>query len=132
MIDHLSSYTTHFPDARAFYQAALAEIGYAVQAEMALADDPDLPGRRMCAFGPSGRPVFWVIESLERASPRHVAFAAESRATVDAFHRAGQAAGGQDHGAPGLRPIYHEHYYASFLTDPDGNNVEAVCHSAAP
>ena len=65
----------------------------------------------------------------EAASPRHVAFAAPDRAAVAAFHAAGLAAGGQDHGEPGPRPIYHEHYYGSFVLDPDGNNVEAVCHA---
>jgi catechol 2,3-dioxygenase-like lactoylglutathione lyase family enzyme len=128
MIDHISSYATDYPATRAFYQAALAALGYSVQSEMALDTDADLPERRICAFGPDGRPTFWIIEVLQAASPRHVAFAANDRQSVDDFHRAGLAAGGQDNGAPGLRPIYHEHYYGSFLTDPDGNNVEAVCH----
>lgn len=132
MIDHLSTYTLDFPTTRAFYEAALGALGYAVQAELVLDADPDLPGRRACAFGPPGRPVFWVIQAREAASPRHVAFAAENRRAVDAFHRAGLAAGGKDHGAPGPRPIYHEHYYGGFLTDPDGNNVEAVCHTPEP
>lgn len=129
MIDHLSTYATDFAPTRAFYEAALGELGYSVQREMAFDSDPDLPGRRACAFGPSGRSVFWVVEVREPASPRHVAFVAEDRSAVAAFHRAGLAAGGRDHGAPGLRPIYHEHYYGAFLTDPDGNNVEAVCHT---
>jgi catechol 2,3-dioxygenase-like lactoylglutathione lyase family enzyme len=129
MIDHLSSYSTNFPAARAFYQAVLAELGYAVQAEMVFEEDPDLPGRKACAFGPEGNAVFWVIQVKEAYTPRHVAFIAEDRDAVAAFHRAGVAAGGQDLGAPGLRPSYHEHYYGSFLTDPDGNNVEAVCHT---
>ncbi len=132
MIDHLSSYAMDYPATRAFYEAALAEIGYSVQSEMALDSDAELPGRRICAFGPDGRSVFWVIEVLQAASPRHVAFAAQDRRTVAAFHTAGLAAGGEDLGAPGLRPIYHEHYYGSFLTDPDGNNVEAVCHVPEP
>ena len=129
MIDHLSSYSTDFPATRAFYQATLPTLGYTVQHEMVLEADAALPGRRACAFGPPGRPVFWVIEVREPASPRHIAFAAPDRASVAAFHAAGLAAGGTDLGAPGLRPIYHEHYYGGFVADPDGNNVEAVCHA---
>ena len=90
--------------------------------------DPDFPGRRACVFGPAGRSVFWVVEVRESSSPRHIAFAAESREAVAEFHLAGLTAGGEDFGAPGLRPNYHEHYFGAFLTDPDGNNVEAVCH----
>ena len=129
MIDHYSTYTTDFPATKDFYEATLGALGYGVQFEMAMDEDPDLPGRRACSFGPEGRSVFWVVETLEAASPRHVAFTAADRVAVSAFHEAGLAAGGSDHGAPGLRPIYHEHYYGSFLLDPDGNNVEAVCHA---
>lgn len=129
MIDHLSTYATDFDTSKAFYSAVLAELGYAVQADMTFDADPDLPGRRACAFGPSGRPVFWLVEVLKAYTPRHVAFTAVDRDRVAAFHTAGLAAGGQDFGAPGPRPIYHEHYYGAFLTDPDGNNVEAVCHA---
>lgn len=128
MIDHISSYATDFPASKEFYQAALAELGYSLQHEMTFDEDPDLPGRRACAFGPTGKSTFWVIEVLEPYSPRHIAFAASDRHAVDAFHRAGMSAGGGDLGSPGLRPIYHPDYYGGFLTDPDGNNVEAVCH----
>jgi predicted lactoylglutathione lyase len=89
--------------------------------------DPAFPTRRMCAFGPQ-RPIFWVIEVREDATPRHTAFSARARAEVDAFYRAALAAGGRDNGAPGLRAIYHPNYYGAFVLDPDGNNVEAVCH----
>ena len=129
MIDHLSTYATDFSSTRAFYEAALAELGYSIQSEMSFDSDPEFPGRRACAFGPAGRSLFWVIEVRAPASPRHVAFVARDRHSVAAFHKVGLAAGGQDFGAPGPRPIYHEHYYGSFLTDPDGNNVEAVCHA---
>ncbi len=132
MIDHISTYSTDFSSTKAFYESVLAALGYSVQMEMSFDSDPDFPGRRACAFGPAGRPVFWVIETREAASPRHVAFVAQDRHCVAAFHKAGLAAGGQDLGAPGPRPIYHEHYYGSFLTDPDGNNVEAVCHTPEP
>ena len=129
MIDHISSYAIDFAATKAFYQAALAELGYSVQHEMSFDEDPDLPGRRACAFGPADKSTFWVIEVLEASSPRHIAFVAPDRHSVAEFHRAGLVAGGQDLGAPGLRPIYHADYYGAFLSDPDGNNVEAVCHS---
>ena len=128
MIDHLSTYATDFAATKAFYFAVLGELGYSLQAEMTFDADPDFPGRRACAFGPDGRPVFWVVEVRESSSPRHVAFAAKDRESVAAFHEAGLSAGGEDLGAPGPRPIYHDNYFGAFLTDPDGNNVEAVCH----
>jgi catechol 2,3-dioxygenase-like lactoylglutathione lyase family enzyme len=128
MIDHLSTYTTKYDTTRAFYLAALGVLGYGLQREMVTEWDPDWPTRRCAAFGPEGKPVLWVIEVREAASPRHVAFLAANHAAVDAFHEAALANGGSDHGAPGPRPIYHEHYYGAFAIDPDGNNVEAVCH----
>jgi catechol 2,3-dioxygenase-like lactoylglutathione lyase family enzyme len=78
-------------------------------------------------FGSQGKPYFWfgVGEDVARA---HVAFAAKDRASVDAFYKAAMAAGGKDNGAPGLRPHYHENYYGAFVLDPDGHNIEAVCH----
>lgn len=130
MIDHLSTYARDFLRTRSFYLAVFAELGYSIQFETALENDAELPGRRICAFGPASKTVFWVIEATEKVTPRHVAFTAGNREAVQAFHAAGLSAGGQDHGAAGLRPIYHEHYYGAFLLDPDGNNVEAVCHSA--
>ena len=73
------------------------------------------------------RPVFWLHEGA--AGPgRHVALLARNRADVDAFHKAAMAAGGRDNGGPGLRPQYHADYYGAFVLDPDGNNIEAVCH----
>jgi len=131
MIDHVSSYTTNFPAAKAFYEAGLGSLGYENQTEMVASWDPDFPERRMCAWGPSNRPVFWVIEVKEAYSPRHVAFTAPDRAGVDAFYKAVMAAGGRDHGEPGVREIYHPDYYGAFALDPDDNNVEAVCHAPA-
>ncbi len=128
MIDHLSSYTLDFETSRAFYDAALAALGYRRVVDMSFDQDPDLPGRRACGYGAGERPCFWVIQVKEAASPRHVAFVAADRAAVARFHEAALAAGGIDHGPPGLRATYHEHYYGSFVLDPDGNNVEAVCH----
>ncbi len=131
MIDHVSSYTTNFPAAKAFYEAGLGSLGYEIQTEMVASWDPDFPERRMCAWGPSNRPVFWVIEVKEAYSPRHVAFTASDRAGVDAFYKAVMAAGGRDPGSPGVREIYHADYYGAFALDPDDNNVEAVCHAPA-
>ena len=132
MLDHISTYATDFLATRAFYAAALRPLGYTVQMEFVAGDDPELPKRRICAFGPEGRPAFWIVEVAEPASPRHVAFAASDRAAVRAFHAAALAAGGRDHGAPGLRPEYHPTYYGAFALDPDGNNAEAVCHAPEP
>lgn len=128
MIDHLSSYATDFDATKAFYDAALGALGFQVVTEMVMDWDQELPGRRACAYGDT-RPIFWVIETKVEYTPRHLAFTAADHAGVDAFHTAGLAAGGTDHGAPGPRPVYHEHYYGGFLLDPDGNNVEAVCHA---
>jgi catechol 2,3-dioxygenase-like lactoylglutathione lyase family enzyme len=131
MIDHISSYTTDFPAARSFYEAVLGSLGYAIQAEMVMDLDPDFPGRRCCAWGPSGKTTFWVIETSEAASPRHIAFSAPNRQAVDEFYNAAIGAGGRDHGEPGVRAVYHVDYYGGFVLDPDGNNVEAVCHTPA-
>jgi len=130
MIDHVSAYTTHYEDARRFYSAVLAPLGSKLQREITTTWDPEFPTRRMCAFGPE-RPIFWVIEVREPSTPRHAAFSATTRAQVDAFHRAALATGARDNGAPGVRAIYHPNYYGAFVFDPDGNNVEAVCHAPA-
>jgi len=128
MIDHMSTYATDFPGTRAFYEAAFPPLDYTLQHEMVTTWDPEFPDRRICAFGPTGKSTFWIIEVKEAASPRHVAFSASTRAAVNAFYSAALKAGGRDNGAPGPRPIYDEHYYGAFVLDPDGNDVEAVCH----
>jgi catechol 2,3-dioxygenase-like lactoylglutathione lyase family enzyme len=128
MIDHIGISTTRYDIARAFYDAVFAALGYPRVHEMAVEQDPTFPGRRMCVWGPDGRHVFWLVEASEPASSQHIAFAAPDRTAVDAFHAAGLATGGTDNGPPGPRPVYHPGYYASFLHDPDGNNVEAVNH----
>ena len=79
-------------------------------------------------FGREGKPGFWIALRDEPHTKVHVAFGAPERKTVDAFHEAALEAGGQDNGAPGLREMYHPHYYGAFVLDPDGNNIEAVCH----
>ena len=123
MIDHLSTYATDYLATREFYRAVFAPLGHSLQMEFT---DPS--GKQMCAFGPEKMAVFWVIEVEQPATPRHVAFTATNREQVHAFYEAGLGNGGSDNGAPGPRPIYHQHYYGAFLIDPDGNNVEAVCH----
>jgi catechol 2,3-dioxygenase-like lactoylglutathione lyase family enzyme len=82
-------------------------------------------------WGPPRRVDFFIRQG-ERAAPLHLAFAAPDRQTVDAFHAAALAAGGADNGAPGLRPRYHADYYGAYVIDPDGHNVEAVCHTTPP
>lgn len=128
MIDHVSFYATDYEKTRDFYRAALPPLGYEQVMEMTAAWNPAWPTQRMVAFGPPGKPAFWVIETREPATPRHLAFHAETRAAVDAFHRAALGAGGRDNGGPGVRAMYHPTYYGAFVLDPDGNNVEAVCH----
>ncbi|MBZ9558591.1 MULTISPECIES: VOC family protein [unclassified Modicisalibacter] len=129
MFDHISTYATDYGATKSFYEAVFAPLGYSVQTEFVAEWNQDFPTQKMCAFGRDGKPSYWVIESKERFTPRHVAFSAPSRAEVDEFHRQGMANGGSDNGKPGLRPLYHENYYGAFLIDPDGNNVEAVCHA---
>lgn len=132
MIDHVSTYTTHFERSQEFYEAVLPSLGYPRAAELVAHWDTELPGRRMCAWGPNGKPILWLIEVRTPATPRHLALTAKTRALVDQFYAQALAAGGRDNGAPGERPIYHPGYYGAFVFDPDENNLEAVCHHEAP
>lgn len=127
MIDHMSSYAVDFAKSRSFYGAVMASLGHPLQVEMEMSWDKELPNRKASAWGPD-RGIFWLIETKVSYEPRHFAFSAESRGRVDAFYESALAAGGRDHGAPGLRAVYHANYYGGFVLDPDGNNVEAVCH----
>jgi len=121
MIDHVVLGVHHLDEGRHFYEHALAPLGIKVVHEQ-----PDMLG-----FGEaSGKPFFW-LAPREPSHRVHVAFTAEDRAAVDAFHAAALRAGGVDNGPPGLRPHYHESYYAAFVFDADGNNIEAVCHRPA-
>jgi catechol 2,3-dioxygenase-like lactoylglutathione lyase family enzyme len=117
MIDHIILGVDDVDASRAFYERALAPLG--MEVVMAV---PDGAG-----FGVDGKPWFWV-SAREESGPVHVAFASPDRASVDAFYEAALAAGGRDNGRPGLRPHYHPSYYGAFVYDPDGNNIEAVCH----
>jgi catechol 2,3-dioxygenase-like lactoylglutathione lyase family enzyme len=116
MIDHVAFYVSDLDRSRKFYEQALAPVGYGVAFEFEGA----------VAFGPGGRPELMVRVGEDHSTTSHVALAADDHATVDAFHAAAIAAGGTDNGAPGLREHYHPTYYAAFVRDPDGNNLEVV------
>lgn len=135
MIDHMTFRVSDMARSKAFYAAALAPLGYTLGFDQRFGDvqvvglahaDPSAPG--------GSRIDTWLVDG---PSPHgggittgcHLCWSATDRAAVDAFHAAALAAGGRDNGAPGLRPQYHAHYYGAFVLDPDGNNIEAVCHS---
>jgi catechol 2,3-dioxygenase-like lactoylglutathione lyase family enzyme len=121
MLDHVGIEVADFARSRAFYEGALAPLGISVVME---------PMPQAAGFGDDRKPYFWVMaRGRVPVSGAHVSFAAPDRDAVDAFHAAALAAGGTDNGAPGPRPIYHARYYGAFVLDPDGNNVEAVCHA---
>ena len=128
MLDHVGFPVSDFARSKAFYAAALAPLGYVL---MMVISDAQTGGHGDHAGFGDGRPDFWIGTGGTAATATHIAFHAKDRATVDAFYRAAIAAGGRDNGAPGLRPHYHAHYYGAFVRDPDGNNVEAVCHMPA-
>jgi catechol 2,3-dioxygenase-like lactoylglutathione lyase family enzyme len=134
MLDHVSLRVADYGRSKRFYQAALAPLGYTLAMEVDSG----------AGFRKGFIPDFWVKQgevigfsgpspSLDAGCggpPVHVAFSSEDRAMVDLFYRAALAAGGRDNGAPGLRPHYHANYYGAFVLDPDGYNIEAVCHKA--
>jgi catechol 2,3-dioxygenase-like lactoylglutathione lyase family enzyme len=126
VLDHISLSVSDFAGAKAFYAAALAPLGFAPAMEFSaeVTGSVDVVG-----FGVEGKPFFWLAAKGKQVPAQHIAFGAETRAEVDAFHKAALAAGGKDYGAPGLRPHYHPNYYGAFVLDPDGNNIEAVCHA---
>ena len=124
VIDHIGVGVRNFETSLDFYTRALAPLGF----EPVALDDAD---NRSAAFGVEGRDDFWIHEGRP-AGRMHVAFDAESREAVDAFHAAALEAGARDNGAPGLRPAYSDTYYAAYVIDPNGNNIEAVFHGDAP
>ncbi|MGE4371920.1 MAG: VOC family protein [Xanthobacter sp.] len=124
MLDHIGLCVSDLERARDFYLTALAPLGSTIAMEVSAAETGD---KAHIGFGPTGKPQFWISEG-KVAAPVHVGFSSATRAQVDAFHKAALAAGGRDNGAPGLRPHYHLDYYAAFVLDPDGHNIEAVCH----
>ena len=128
MIDHMGFPVSDFARSKAFYVKALAPLGASVIMEVT---PEQTGGDAHAGFGRDGKPTFWIGTGQALRGRLHVAFVAADRAAVDAFHRAALAAGGKDNGAPGLRPHYHPNYYGAFVLDPDGHNIEAVCHAAA-
>jgi catechol 2,3-dioxygenase-like lactoylglutathione lyase family enzyme len=122
MLDHIGLQVKDLDASALFYQAALAPLGYELCSRDAA-----------CAgFGPPGEPALWLYAAkVRRGAGAHLALRAPSRQAVERFHEKGLAAGGLDHGKPGLRKDYAPTYYAAFLLDPDGNNVEAVCLAPA-
>ena len=123
MIDHMGIRVSDLAASRRFYDASFAAMGGGMRFQV---PKEHTGGTTVIGYGRE-RPVFWVQDG-DATSPQHVAFAARNRAEVDAFHKAALAAGGRDNGGPGLRPQYHPDYYGAFACDPDGNNIEAVCH----
>jgi catechol 2,3-dioxygenase-like lactoylglutathione lyase family enzyme len=121
MLDHLGLDVTDYERSKAFYEHALAPLGIGLVME---------PVDGIGGFGEGRMPYFW-IGKRDRPPQTgvHLAFAASSREQVDAFHAAALEAGARDNGGPGVREIYHPNYYGAFVLDPDGNNVEAVCHT---
>jgi catechol 2,3-dioxygenase-like lactoylglutathione lyase family enzyme len=128
VIDHVSLRVSDFKRSRAFYDAALAPIGAMALWEVTAEDNGGVP---FVGYGRPPRPTFWPAPGEKASNPLHIAFVTSTRAEVDAFHAAAIAAGGQDNGPPGLRPQYAPTYYGAFVLDPDGVNVEAVCHAPA-
>jgi catechol 2,3-dioxygenase-like lactoylglutathione lyase family enzyme len=119
VIDHIAVNVSDYERSKAFYLAALAPVGYGLVMEFGKAG----------GLGPEGKPVLWLREQQPVGS-MHIAVMGHDHAAVDAFHAAALAAGGEDNGGPGLRTHYHPGYYAAFVLDPDGNNLEVVNHGA--
>jgi len=128
VIDHLTVYVSDYARSRTFYLAALAPLGYVSVMELTRAEFPSLSVDATIGLGEGGKPDLWLCPSEAPLHPTHIALGAKDRSVVDAFHRAALAAGAEDNGAPGLRPHYHPHYYGAFVLDPDGYNLEVVCH----
>ena len=120
MIDHIGISVRDLERSIAFYTKVLAPLGYELV----------MKWESFAGFGVAGKPDFWIDGREPPKATNHVAFRAAGRAQVRAFYEAALASGAKDNGAPGPRPHYHEHYYGAFVLDPDGHNIEAVCHEA--
>jgi catechol 2,3-dioxygenase-like lactoylglutathione lyase family enzyme len=125
MIDHTGLQVTDPQKSRIFYDKALAPLGYAVIKEI---PKEYTAGAVVLGYGVPPKPDFWIVEGAANEPRIHIAFRADSRQQVDEFYKCALEAGGRDNGAPGPRPHYHADYYGAFVLDPDGHNVEAVCH----
>lgn len=133
VIDHLNIGVSDAERSRAFYEAALAPLGlkllHSIAPEQAeKGGEQQKTGGMIHGFGRQQKPLFWIVGNAKVGEATHFAFVAGTREQVDAFHAAALVAGGADNGAPGIRR-YHENYYGAFVRDPDGINIEAVCHA---
>lgn len=128
MIDHMGIAVSEIDRSRKFYEAALGALGMSVQMEAG--PDKTEDGSTALGFGVPGEKIFWIADKSKIGEGLHVAFKADRREQVDQFHAAGLQAGGRDNGKPGPRPNYGPNYYAAFVYDPDGANIEAVCYAA--
>ena len=120
MIDHTGITVSTFEKSKEFYANSLAPLGYQLLREF---------NTSVAGFGIDGNPDFWILQGEVNTPRTHVAFLAQTREMVRAFYSAALAIGGRDNGAPGLRTHYHPNYYAAFILDLDGHNIEAVCHT---
>jgi catechol 2,3-dioxygenase-like lactoylglutathione lyase family enzyme len=127
MIDHMSLSAGDFAAMLAFYEKALAPLGITTMMRFG----KEVTGGPEVAGLGSTKPFLWIASAGKTEPPMHIAIRADSHDEVDAFYKAALAAGGKDNGAPGPRPHYHANYYGAFVTDPDGHNIEAVCHDPA-
>lgn len=127
MIDHTGVIVSDFEKSKKFYSDALKPIGYTLLLEFPASVTG---GLNVAGFGEPPKADFWIGQGTPNHPRVHVAFRVSQRSLVDLFHQAAIAAGGKDNGAPGLRPQYHANYYGAFVLDPDGHNIEAVCHEA--
>jgi catechol 2,3-dioxygenase-like lactoylglutathione lyase family enzyme len=118
MFDHVGFGVTNLAASKTFYLKALQPLGYALAME----------GPYGVGIGQNQKPMLWISAAREKPAHLHLAFTAETRQQVVEFYRAALAAGGQDNGAPGIRPQYHASYYGAFVIGPDGHNIETVCH----
>jgi catechol 2,3-dioxygenase-like lactoylglutathione lyase family enzyme len=125
MIDHIGFPVSDYARAKAFYLKALAPLDYSLVMEVTQEETGHDPA---AGFGANGKPDFWIGGEGGLDKPLHVAILAKDRASVDAFYKAAIAAGGRDNGAPGIRAHYHANYYGAFVLDPDGHNIDTVCH----
>jgi catechol 2,3-dioxygenase-like lactoylglutathione lyase family enzyme len=120
MLDHVGFAVSNYSRSKAFYEKTLKPLGIRLVME---------PAGEAAGFGHEGKPSFWIEAQGRPVRGRlHIALAADSREQVDAFHAAALEAGGTDNGRPGLRVVYHPNYYGAYVLDPEGNNIEAVCH----
>ena len=126
MLDHIGIAISDFERSKTFYDCALAPLGIGLVMAVTAEQTGDHPA---AGYGSDGKPYFW-FGGGKAPGHAHIAFVTDARAKVDAFYKAALAAGGTDNGAPGLRPHYHKDYYGAFVLDPDGHNIEAVCHLA--